>query len=36
VSGEQIEKFVDQILAISPAAKESLQFLVTKKKKEIM
>ena len=28
VSGEEIEKFVDQILAISPTAKAKLQFLV--------
>jgi hypothetical protein len=28
VSGEEIEKFVDQILAISPETKKSLQFLV--------
>jgi tripartite-type tricarboxylate transporter receptor subunit TctC len=35
VSGEQIEKFVDQILAISPKTKKSLQFLVGKKKKKI-
>ncbi len=33
VSGEEIEKFVDQILAISPRTKKSLQFLVIKKKK---
>ncbi len=33
VSGEEIEKFVAQILAISPETKESLQFLVIKKKK---
>ena len=31
VSGEKIENFVNQILAISPAAKERLQFLVTRK-----
>ncbi len=30
VSGEEIEKFVDQILAISPETKKSLQFLVVK------
>jgi tripartite-type tricarboxylate transporter receptor subunit TctC len=30
VSGEEIEKFVDQMLAISPETKESLQFLVEK------
>ncbi len=34
VSGEEIEKFVDEILAISPETKESLQFLVVKKKKK--
>ena len=34
VSGEQIEKYVDQLLAISPETKESLQFLVVKKKKK--
>ncbi len=34
VSGEEIEKFVDEILAISPKTKESLQFLVVKKKKK--
>ncbi len=33
VSGEEIEKFVDQMLAISPETKKSLQFLVIKKKK---
>ena len=33
VSGEEIEKFVDQILAIPPKTKKSLQFLVVKKKK---
>jgi len=33
VSGEEIEKFVDQILAISPKTKESLQFLVVKRQK---
>ncbi len=32
VSGEEIEKFVDQILAISPKTKKSLQFLIVKKK----
>ncbi len=31
VSGEEIEKLVDQILGISPDTKESLQFLVEKK-----
>ena len=34
VSGEEIEKFVDEILAISPETKKSLQFLVVKKKKK--
>ena len=34
VSGEEIERFVDQILAISPKAKERLQFLIHKKKKK--
>jgi hypothetical protein len=34
VSGEEIEKLVDQILAISQKTKESLQFLVKKKKKK--
>jgi len=34
VSGEEIEKFVDQMLGISPKTKESLQFLVMKKKKK--
>ncbi len=33
VSGEEIEKFVDEILVLSPETKESLQFLVIKKKK---
>jgi tripartite-type tricarboxylate transporter receptor subunit TctC len=33
VSGEEIEKFVDQILAISPKAKAELQFLVSEKGK---
>ncbi len=31
VSGEEIEKFVDQILSISPKTKKSLQFLVEKR-----
>jgi len=31
VSGEEIEKFVDQILGISPETKKSLQFLVEKR-----
>ncbi len=30
VSGEEIEKFVDQILGISPETNKSLQFLVVK------
>ncbi len=34
VSGEQIEKYVDQLLGISQKTKESLQFLVEKKKKK--
>jgi hypothetical protein len=34
VSGEEIEKFVDQMLGISPKTKESLQFLLGKKKKK--
>jgi len=34
VPGEKIEKFVDQMLAISPETKKSLQFLVLKKKKK--
>ncbi len=34
VSGEEIEKFVDEILAISPETKKSLQFLIVKKKKK--
>jgi tripartite-type tricarboxylate transporter receptor subunit TctC len=33
VAGEEIEKFVDQILAISPKAKAQLQFLVSEKAK---
>ncbi len=33
VSGEEIDRLVDQILAISPKAKERLQFLIHKKKK---
>ncbi len=33
VSGEEIEKFINQMLAISPETKKSLQFLVVKKKK---
>ena len=33
VSGEEIEGYVTGILAITPKAKEKLQFLVTKKKK---
>jgi tripartite-type tricarboxylate transporter receptor subunit TctC len=32
-SGEQIEKYVDQMLSISPKAKELLSFLVVKSKK---
>ncbi len=31
VSGEEIEKFVDQMLAISPKTKKDLQFLVVKR-----
>ncbi len=31
VSGEEIEKFVDQVLAITPKTKKSLQFLVEKR-----
>jgi len=34
VSGEEIEKYVDEILAISPKTKESLQFMVRKKKEK--
>ncbi len=34
VSGEEIEKFVDEILVISPETKKSLQFLVVKKEKK--
>jgi len=34
VSGEEIEKFVDQMLAISLETKKSLQFLIVKKKKK--
>ncbi len=34
VSGEDSERFIDQMLSISPSAKESLQFLVIKKKKK--
>jgi len=34
VSGKQVEKNIDQILAISPEAKEALQFLVKKPKKK--
>ncbi len=34
VSGEEIEKFVDQMLAISPETNESLQFLVVREKKK--
>ncbi len=32
VSGEEIEKFVDQIIGISPETKKSLQILIVKKK----
>lgn len=32
VSGEEIEKYVSQMLAITPKAKESLQFLIRKTK----
>ena len=34
VSGEESEKFVNQMLSISPKAKESLQFLIAKKRKK--
>ena len=34
VSGEEAEEFVNQMLSISPEVKESLQFLVVKKKKK--
>ncbi|MFQ5542004.1 MAG: Bug family tripartite tricarboxylate transporter substrate binding protein [Candidatus Binatia bacterium] len=34
VSGKQVVKYVDQILAITPQAKEGLQFLVVQKKKK--
>lgn len=34
VSGEEIEKYVDEILAIPPATKETLAFLVKKAKKK--
>ncbi len=34
VSGEQTEKYVDQILAMSAKTRESLQFLVVRKKKK--
>ena len=34
VSGEQTEKYVEQILAMSAKTKESLQFLVVRKKKK--
>ncbi len=34
VSGEKAEEFVNQMLSISPEVKESLQFLVVKKKKK--
>ncbi len=34
VSGKEIDKFVDEMLSISPKAKERLQFLVVKKKKK--
>ena len=34
VSGEEIEKNIAQILAVTPEAKERLQFLVTGKKKK--
>jgi hypothetical protein len=32
-SGEQIEKYVDEMLSITPKAKELLSFLLTKGKK---
>jgi hypothetical protein len=32
-SGEEIEKYVDEMLAITPKAKELLSFLLTKPKK---
>ena len=34
VSGEQIDRYVAQMLTISPEVKESLGFLVRKKKKK--
>ena len=34
ISGEQIEKYVDEMLSITPKAKEGLMFLVRKAKKE--
>ncbi len=34
VSGEQIEKYVDQILSMSHKTKESLEFLAVKKRKK--
>ncbi len=34
VSGEEIEKFVDEILGISPETKKSLQFLLVRKEKK--
>jgi tripartite-type tricarboxylate transporter receptor subunit TctC len=33
VSGEEVDKHVDQVLAITPKAKELLDFLATKPKK---
>ncbi len=34
VSGEKVDKYVDQILSMSPKTKESLDFMVIKKKKK--
>ena len=33
VTGEEVDKYVDQVLSITPRAKELLSFLVTKPKK---
>ena len=32
VSGEEVDKYVDKVLAVTPSAKELLDFLITKRK----
>jgi tripartite-type tricarboxylate transporter receptor subunit TctC len=33
VTGEEVDKYVDKVLAVTPKAKELLDFLITKPKK---